>query len=153
MSSDIQLDPHIEKMDRVSENIVHFLSKQNEEELPFKPTSTKLILLRTLSEKEKCTVNELSARTGLTSGATTLALNRLDREGLIQRIRDSSDRRVVWVKLTECGQALVKNILLRRQEMWGQILKVLTQQEKEIFIQLMDKIHDELKQSTHPPSF
>lgn len=43
---------------------------------------------------------ELAAATGLSTGATTTALDRLERAGLVRRVRDAGDRRRVLVELT-----------------------------------------------------
>ncbi|PTM53198.1 MarR family winged helix-turn-helix transcriptional regulator [Desmospora activa] len=153
MLSNTKPNPYIEKMDHISTEMIRLLNKRNEEELPFKPTSAKFILLHTLFKKGRCMVNDLSTKTNLTSGATTLALNRLEKDGIVQRTRDSHDRRVVWVELSEHGSALVQQLLLRRQQAWEKMLQALSEQEQEIFIQLMEKIHDEMKRSNDSASF
>lgn len=43
------------------------------------------------------TAGELSARTGLTTGSTTGVIDRLERAGLVRRVRDMHDRRKVIV--------------------------------------------------------
>lgn len=47
------------------------------------------------------TAGQLAEVTGLTSGAMTTALDRLERAGFVQRVRDSEDRRRVLVEVTE----------------------------------------------------
>ncbi|GIE32823.1 hypothetical protein Ait01nite_058680 [Actinoplanes italicus] len=47
------------------------------------------------------TARELSQRVGLTPGATSSLLNRLEAVGHIQRVRDSADRRVVTLHVGE----------------------------------------------------
>lgn len=44
------------------------------------------------------TAGELSARTGLTSGATTRLIDRLERAGLVRRCPDKADRRCVIIE-------------------------------------------------------
>ena len=46
------------------------------------------------------TAGRLAEQTGLSSGAMTTALDRLERAGYARRVRDSSDRRRVLVELT-----------------------------------------------------
>src|SRR5215217_510770 len=53
------------------------------------------------------TDGELSAGTGLSSAATTTLIDRLERKGLVQRVRDSGDRRKVRVEMTPDGAARV----------------------------------------------
>jgi DNA-binding MarR family transcriptional regulator len=50
---------------------------------------------------------ELSVGTGLSSAATTALIDRLERKGFVQRVRDPGDRRRVLVEMTEEGQARV----------------------------------------------
>jgi DNA-binding MarR family transcriptional regulator len=50
---------------------------------------------------------ELSAGTGLSSAATTTLIDRLERKGFVQRVRDPGDRRRVLVEMTPEGGARV----------------------------------------------
>jgi DNA-binding MarR family transcriptional regulator len=45
------------------------------------------------------TAGELSARTGLSSGATTRLIDRLERVGFVRRTQDAADRRRVIIEL------------------------------------------------------
>jgi DNA-binding MarR family transcriptional regulator len=47
------------------------------------------------------TAGEIATETGLTSGAVTAMLDRLERAGYVRRVRDTADRRRVLVELTE----------------------------------------------------
>src|SRR5215204_5349330 len=49
------------------------------------------------------TAGHLAAATGLSSAATTTLLDRLERRGLVRRVRDAVDRRKVLVEMTEDG--------------------------------------------------
>src|SRR5919202_3126802 len=49
------------------------------------------------------TAGQLAAATGLSSAATTTLLDRLERRGLVRRVRDAADRRKVLVEMTELG--------------------------------------------------
>jgi len=50
---------------------------------------------------------ELSRGTGLSSAATTTLIDRLERKGFVQRVRDGKDRRRVLVELSPEGAARV----------------------------------------------
>ncbi len=47
----------------------------------------------------------LSAAIGLTPGATTSLIDRLERKGFVRRVHGTTDRRVVLVELTEVGMS------------------------------------------------
>jgi DNA-binding MarR family transcriptional regulator len=51
------------------------------------------------------TAGQLSKATGLRPAATTAMIDRLVAKGLVERVRDSSDRRQVLVQMTAEGQA------------------------------------------------
>jgi DNA-binding MarR family transcriptional regulator len=61
---------------------------------------TDMRCLDVLSREGPVTAGRLAEATGLTSGAMTTAVDRLERAGYAQRIRDSDDRRRVLVQLT-----------------------------------------------------
>jgi DNA-binding MarR family transcriptional regulator len=57
--------------------------------------------LDVLGQDGPMTAGQLAERTGLSSGAMTTALDRLELAGYARRVRDDSDRRRVVVELTE----------------------------------------------------
>jgi DNA-binding MarR family transcriptional regulator len=54
---------------------------------------------------------DLAKRLGVRPATVTLQLNKLKRQGLIERIRDRDDRRVRHVVLTEMGRQVLGSIL------------------------------------------
>lgn len=54
------------------------------------------------------TAGELARQSGLTTGAVTAVIDRLETAGYLQRVRDPSDRRKVFVKLTELAARLAE---------------------------------------------
>jgi DNA-binding MarR family transcriptional regulator len=61
---------------------------------------TDMRLLDLLDREAQLTAGQLAAGTGLTTGAITTAIDRLERSGHARRIRDASDRRRIYVELT-----------------------------------------------------
>ncbi|HUL33222.1 MAG TPA: MarR family transcriptional regulator [Candidatus Eisenbacteria bacterium] len=62
-------------------------------------TDTKCIDLMLTHPDEPVTPGWLSAVTGLTSGAITHILDRLEKRNLIERVRDARDRRKLFIKV------------------------------------------------------
>jgi DNA-binding MarR family transcriptional regulator len=56
-------------------------------------------------------IEDLARRLGVRPATVTLQLNRLMRLGLVERIRDRTDRRVRHVVLTECGRQVLGSML------------------------------------------
>jgi DNA-binding MarR family transcriptional regulator len=76
---------------------------------------TDLRCLSRLSARGALTATELAAAAGLTGGATTTVIDRLERAGLAQRVRDRADRRRVLVHLTARAEEL-------STEIWGPVV-------------------------------
>jgi DNA-binding MarR family transcriptional regulator len=57
--------------------------------------------LDVIDRRERITAGELATEVGLTTGAITTALDRLEGKGYVRRLRDEHDRRKVLVELTD----------------------------------------------------
>ena len=67
--------------------------------------------LRALWDKDGLTQRELSQRVGMMEPTTVTALNGMERRGLVERVRNTHDRRKVNIYLTPKGRAL-RDVLL-----------------------------------------
>lgn len=65
-----------------------------------------------LAERQESplTAGVLGAELGLTSGATTFLMNRLERAGLVERTRDANDGRKVHLRLSAAGRDLAETV-------------------------------------------
>lgn len=63
-----------------------------------------------IAQHGRLTAGQLAAYSGLTSGAVTVLIDRLERAGYVVRQRDADDRRKVWVELTGHASAIGKCI-------------------------------------------
>jgi DNA-binding MarR family transcriptional regulator len=52
--------------------------------------------------------NDLASDLGLSSGASTALVDRLERQGIAERYPHASDRRRTWVRLTDNGRSVVQ---------------------------------------------
>ncbi|MDN5760146.1 MAG: MarR family transcriptional regulator, partial [Tomitella sp.] len=64
--------------------------------------------LHALNRGGPATTGELAARVGLTSGAASRMIDRLEDAGCARRVRDRADRRRVLVEPTEEGLARIR---------------------------------------------
>ena len=67
--------------------------------------------LRALWQEDGISQRELSQRVGMMEPTTASALANMERSGLVRRVRNRSDRRIVNVFLTERGRALRRELL------------------------------------------
>ena len=64
-------------------------------------------VLQTVAERGDATVGELAHAAGVATPTVTRMLGSLERDGIVERHRDEGDRRVVRIRLTPAGRALM----------------------------------------------
>jgi DNA-binding MarR family transcriptional regulator len=70
-------------------------------------TGPQLIILNEIANHETISVTELARSISLSQATVTDILNRLDKRGLIERSRDSTDRRRVTIRITEACREIL----------------------------------------------
>jgi DNA-binding MarR family transcriptional regulator len=90
-----------------------------------------LTSLRWAGEPYRRKAGELARRAELTSGAMTSRLDALEKEGLVRRLQDPSDRRSVLVELTEKGRQKHEQGMGIQAEKEALLADALTEREKE----------------------
>jgi DNA-binding MarR family transcriptional regulator len=70
----------------------------------FKLSRTDMRCLDILGRRGPITAGQLSDESGLSTGAVTFLLDRLEQAGMVKRRRDTDDRRRVWVELVPAAQ-------------------------------------------------
>jgi len=73
---------------------------------PLNITYTQYICLLVLWEKDKISVKELGERLVLDSGTLTPLIKKLEIQGLLKRVRQTTDERMISIELTEKGLTL-----------------------------------------------
>jgi DNA-binding MarR family transcriptional regulator len=66
--------------------------------------------LDVLEERGPIAAGELAAATGLSPGAITTLVDRLEEDGFVRRVRDAADRRRVLIELTESARAVIDDV-------------------------------------------
>jgi len=69
-------------------------------------TYTQYLVMLVLWEQEGLSLKTLASKLGQQSGALTPVIKRLEIDGLLKRIRDPQDERMLCMQLTEKGQQL-----------------------------------------------
>lgn len=86
-----------------------------------------LAALRRSGAPFELTAGDLLTALMITSGAVTNRIDRMEARGLVRRIRDEVDRRVVRVRLTDAGYDLVERALPDHLDNERAILEPLTE--------------------------
>lgn len=97
-------------------------------------------ILEALLHKGALPINTIGKKVLLTSGSMTAAANRLVEKGLVQRVKDPSDRRRFHLHLTSSGIRLIKNAYARHARNLDRIASVLTADERCELVRLLKKL-------------
>ncbi|MGZ4113169.1 MAG: MarR family winged helix-turn-helix transcriptional regulator [Tumebacillaceae bacterium] len=133
---DEELARQLDDLDLSAQKLVRYFNRIHQEDM----SRQQFLLLKTLYCKQKSTVTELAELLGLSTSATTIALNRLVKNGYINRTRDDQDRRMVWVELTPDAVTMMNTMATKRNELLGKLLSQLESEEQQTFLHLLRKM-------------
>lgn len=103
-------------------------------------TGVQFFILRYIAREGQLTVTELACILGVTLSAVTGLVNRLVNMGLAIREQDQIDKRVVWVKVTPKGLAIIDQANLHRAKELISYLKQLPPEVQETLPQLCSSL-------------
>ena len=98
-------------------------------------------VLEALLHKGPLPVNEIGKKVLLTSGSITVAVDRLETKGLVERRAHGTDRRARVVHLTKAGRKVITRVYTDHAADMEQLASdSLTRAERETLIRLLKKI-------------
>jgi len=98
-------------------------------------------VLEALLHKGPLPVNEIGKKVLLTSGSITVAVDRLEKKGFVERRAHGSDRRARIVHLTKEGEKVIKRVFAdHAADMEHLAAASLTRGERQTLIRLLKKI-------------
>ncbi|MBS4028841.1 MAG: MarR family transcriptional regulator [Ignavibacteriales bacterium] len=107
-------------------------------------TATQYIVLIRMYEEDGISLTELVERLYLDNPTLTGIIDRMERDGLLQRQRDDDDRRVVNVYLTAKGKLLRSEIEHLAQETDEDIWKNFSEPEKKEMLNYIERLWNNL---------
>ncbi len=75
-----------------------------------------------------------------TGGNVTVVVDNLERQGLVSRIRDTEDRRIVFVKLTDAGRAIFDRVYAPHLDRIRESMGEITERECHELCALLEKL-------------
>lgn len=96
--------------------------------------------LTMLGEPYRSSPSQLAKKEGLSSGAMTNRLDRLEQAGLVRRLPDPSDRRALYVELTDKGRRLWVDALGAQASKEAAIAAALSRKELQELNTLLRKV-------------
>lgn len=103
-------------------------------------TQPQFFLLTALYEEDDILISALAEKVAMDKSALTGLLDRLERDGLVQREASSQDRRITKVKLTPKSEGLRRNLTSLYEEINASFLSRLSEEEKRVFEKVLHKL-------------
>lgn len=101
-----------------------------------------LLLLQVQPEAKK--INDLANILALDATTVTRQVNAMQKNGLIEKKTDPSDRRIIWVSATEKGAQLATEMRDIRIERINEMLRDWTEEEKDTFSEMLGRCNKSL---------
>lgn len=108
-------------------------------------TSPQFVALQWLVDLGDMTIGELSNKNGLAFSTTTDLVDRMERNKLVERIRDANDRRVVRIRVLEKGRSIIEEVIKKRQEYLGEVLQNFSLEQTRSLTELLSLLHEQMK--------
>ncbi|WP_409344967.1 MarR family winged helix-turn-helix transcriptional regulator [Paenibacillus sp. MBLB4367] len=118
-------------------------------DMPFQISGPRLRLLSVVSESGKIRMNELAAKLGIKARTVTDFVDALEKENLLVRTPDPTDRRATLIQLTELAQANISRILAVQTEIAETLLGHLSPEQRKQLLQLLVVLNED-KDLSHP---
>ncbi|WP_078551232.1 MarR family winged helix-turn-helix transcriptional regulator [Bacillus alkalicellulosilyticus] len=115
----------IVSLKEVHEQMIGIMAPSEEEGI----TYGQMFLLFYIHSQEKIKTTDISNHFGITPGAATAIADKLETSGLIERIRDIKDRRIVLISLSEKGRLYVERKKKENINKVAEVLKELSDEE------------------------
>jgi DNA-binding MarR family transcriptional regulator len=79
-------------------------------------------------------------------------LDRLEREGTVERTRDASDRRITRVTLTDAGRAHLADLVEVIEQVDARLRHVITPEEADVLQRALQKLFEFALRESHDPA-
>lgn len=140
------MDPRLESLNTLLVETFNAILKVEEQSLRRATketvTVTELHLLDAVAKDEQATISSLAAATKVTVSTMTIGINRLEAKQYVERVRETADRRVVRVRLTERGRALAYAHKRFHRRMARAVVDGLPEQEIDVLTRAMENLRD-----------
>ncbi len=136
----------VEQIERVLRYMSGIIKNKGREILTnFPITPPQFVALQWLREEGNMTIGELSNKMYLAFSTTTDLIDRMEKNQLVERVRDQKDRRVVNVHLLEKGEKIICEVLATRRNYLADILSHFSHEEVEQMEVVLTKLYQEME--------
>ncbi|WP_141497311.1 MarR family winged helix-turn-helix transcriptional regulator [Bacillus pseudomycoides] len=129
----LELSTSFRKMIRLLQNDIN---TRFSEYMPYNEFS----VLRALFLKSPQMASQIASEVNVTSSHITAVTDRLVRKGFVTRKRSDSDRRIVYLEITEHGKEVTQELEAVRKEYYKEKFKGWSDQETEMVLELFGRV-------------
>lgn len=134
---------NIEKSLRMVAEVVKQKGREILAQFPITPPQ--FVALQWLHECGDMTIGDLSSKMYLACSTTTDLVDRMEKNELVERVKDTNDRRVVRIHLLDKGATIICEVIKKRQEYLNEVLKNLSSTEVDLLESNLDHLYSEMK--------
>jgi len=103
-------------------------------------SAPRMRLLAAMSDLRRVRMGELASRLGLTARTITTLVDALEREGLLARLPDPSDRRATLLELTDTGRGYLDRVHAVQRELAEQFMAPLSAADRQQLYDLLRRL-------------
>ena len=132
----------VASMEKELRYISHLIKQKGREILSnYTITPPQFVALQWLHESGDMTIGDLSNKMYLAFSTTTDLVDRMEKNELVQRVRDEQDRRVVRIHLLPEGERIIQEVIDKRQNYLRDLLQNFEVDEAQELLKLLKKLH------------
>lgn len=134
------------ELDRLIRHANHIIRRRGRDILQeFDITPPQFDALLVLRYGGNLTIGELGERMYLACSTATDLIDRMERNELVERVRDVNDRRAIRLHMTEKGHQMVQEVLAARHRYLANVLQDVSQENIEVMIKSMNQLEQLMK--------
>jgi DNA-binding MarR family transcriptional regulator len=119
-----------------------FSKQQSEEIYQGKITLPQFFVMDFLMKNESVKMSDLAIFMDVSMATMTGIVDRLVRHRYVGRISDAEDRRIIRIRMTRDGTALMNRVYQRRREMIIEVFGQISASDRDDYLRILSKIRD-----------
>lgn len=146
MNGQPEIGQDVKELEWVLRRISTFIKQKGREILhDFPITTPQFIALQWLKEEGDMTIGALSEKMYLANSTTTDLVDRMEKAGLVQRVRSEADRRVIEIRLLDRGRELIDEVIRARQRYLAEVIKPFPKEEVDRLKELLNLLYQQME--------
>ncbi len=146
MENNMNVSEYVAELEWLLRHVSAVIRKRGREILAdFNITPPQLTALQVLQRNGNITIGELGEKMYLAYSTATDLIDRMERNELVQRIRDSNDRRVVRLQILPKGEILVDEVIARRKQYLAGILVEVNEEDRIHLVESLKRLDEIMK--------